>query len=53
LSNEEVGLSRTFSVVVPEAGHIVFRGDAKSVEPSGEGPTSTQLGSGPPSLMHD
>jgi eukaryotic-like serine/threonine-protein kinase len=36
LSNEEVGLSRTFSVVVPEAGRVVFRGEARTLEPSAE-----------------
>jgi serine/threonine-protein kinase len=34
LSNDEAHLSRTFSVVVPEAGRVVFRGDAKTLQPA-------------------
>jgi serine/threonine protein kinase len=36
LSNEDVGLSRTFSVAIPEAGRVVFRGDAKTLQPSAD-----------------
>ncbi len=36
LSNDEVGIARTFSIVVSESGRVLFRGEAKTVEPRTE-----------------